>query len=161
MQPNYDANPSGPASGVKDAKPRKSNLQRPYYIGRMNEQGHIEHGDKRNQFIIPIGSEVRFQVDSGTPISREAVLLVNKPKLLKGGAIEYTITQPFKDDEDFSDEFNGSKLDTDYMEKVDAHPESSQYLLEFRVIFKESGSFFVQIAYQDAIDPELHRYTPE
>ena len=54
MQPNYDANPPGPASGVKDAKPRKTNLQRPYYIGRTNEQGHIEHGDKRNQFIIPI-----------------------------------------------------------------------------------------------------------
>ena len=120
---------------------------RPYYIGRMNEQGYLDYGDRNTQFIIPIGSEVRFQVDSGTPISKEAVLLVNKPKRTKGGEIEYTITQPFKDNEDFSEEFNGSKLDTDYMEKVDAHPESSQYLLEFRVIFKESGSFFVQIAY--------------
>ena len=47
---------------------------------------------------------------------------MNKPKQLKGGAVEYTITQPFKDDEDFAEEFSGSKLDTDYMEKVDAHP---------------------------------------
>lgn len=127
----------------------------------MNEQGYLDHGARNTQFIIPIGSEVRFQVDSGTPISKEAVLLVNKPKRFKDGGIEYTITQPFKDNEDFSEEFGGSKLDTDYMEKVDAHPDSSQYLLEFRVIFKESGSFFVQIAYQDAIDPELHRYSPE
>ena len=161
MQPNYDANPSGPASGVKNSKPRKTNLTRPYYIGRMNEQGYLDNGDSRNQFIIPIGSEVRFQIDSGTPISKEAVLLVNKPKHLKSGEIEYTITQPFKDDEDFAEEFAGSKLDTDYMEKVDAHPESSQYLLEYRVIFKESGSFFIQIAYQDAIDATVHRYSPE
>jgi hypothetical protein len=68
----------------------------PYYRARMNAEGMIEHNDPWKQFIIPMGAEVRFQVDIGTPISRNSKLLVNKPKKLASGELEYTITQPLE-----------------------------------------------------------------
>ena len=43
---------------------------------------------------------------------------------------------------------------------VEPDPEASEYLLEYRVHFGESGSFFVQIAYADEIDASITRYTP-
>jgi hypothetical protein len=126
----------------------------------------VEHGDSRKQFIIPVGAEVRFQIDLGTAISRNAKLLVNKPKKLASGELEYTITQPLKnrvasEEEEGSERaaYIGSDLDQDYLEMVEPHRASSVYLLEFRVHFKESGSFFVQVAYDDELDSSLTKYT--
>ena len=53
----------------------------------------------------------------------------------------------------------GSDLDQDYLEMVEPHGASSVYLLEFRVYFKESGSFFVQVAHDDELDSSLTKYT--
>lgn len=54
-------------------------------------------------------------------------------------------------------QFSGSELDTEYLERVDpynAAPEggssSSSLNLEYRVLFRETGSFFVQIEYFDS-----------
>ena len=58
----------------------------------MNELGNIENYSSRAQFIIPVGSELRIHIDSGTPVSRGAKILVNKPKKLANGEVEYTIT---------------------------------------------------------------------
>jgi hypothetical protein len=58
----------------------------------MNEHGELDHSDKEKQFIIPVDSEVRFQLDCGTAVSRGARLLVNKPQQLTNGEWEYTIT---------------------------------------------------------------------
>jgi hypothetical protein len=88
-------------------------------------------------------------------------LLVNKPKKLAGGEIEYTMTQPLLNEEPLDEvKFNGSELDTEYLEMVEPHPTPSQYQLEYRVLFEHSGSFFVQIAYEDEIDPEVAHYSP-
>jgi hypothetical protein len=46
----------------------------------MSDQGIIDDYNSRAQFIIPINSELRIQLDSGTEISRNAKLLVNKPQ---------------------------------------------------------------------------------
>ena len=53
----------------------------------------------------------------------------------------------------------GSDLDQDYLEMVEPHGASSVYLLEFRVHFKESGSFFIQVAHDDELDSSLTKYT--
>jgi hypothetical protein len=58
----------------------------------MDESGRLEHTDKEKQFIVPVDSEVRFQLEYGTKLSRGARLLVNKPLRLPTGALEYTIT---------------------------------------------------------------------
>lgn len=58
----------------------------------MNEKGELEYAESEKQFIIPVDSEVRFQLDYGPAISRGARLLVNKPKRLPEGELEYTIT---------------------------------------------------------------------
>jgi hypothetical protein len=42
---------------------------------------------------------------------------------------------------------------------VEPHAGTSQYQLEYRVHFAESGSFFVQLAYEDEIDPNVIQYT--
>jgi hypothetical protein len=42
---------------------------------------------------------------------------------------------------------------------VEPHAGTSQYQLEYRVHFAESGSFFVQLAYEDEIDPKVIHYT--
>ena len=75
--------------------------------------------------------------------------MVNKPKKLANGEVEYTITQPLTDQSDKQHDWSGSDLDTKYLEAVEAHPTSSEYMLEFRVNFDISGSFFVQIVYQN------------
>lgn len=94
---------------------------------------------------------------------------MNKPKLTREGHLEYTITQPFRQLEDGQVEnveeerkqsMPGSALDTEYLECVEPHAASSHYQQEFRVTFTESGSFFIQIAYQDAHDPNIDHYTP-
>jgi hypothetical protein len=70
----------------------------------------LNHSDKRKQFIIPVDSEVRFQLDCGTKISRGAKLLINKPKRLPSGEVEYTITQPLENDDGLGGGFEQSKL---------------------------------------------------
>lgn len=152
---------AGPASGqrtkeraapVKQPAGPKSLLDdpdRPYFVARMNDQGVLDHTDKEKQFIIPVDSEVRFHLDCGTGVSRGARLLVNKPKPQPNGGWEYTITQPLTNEEVDEDVWAGSELDSQYLEVVDADPEASQYYLEFRVLFDVSGSFFVQIVYED------------
>jgi hypothetical protein len=73
-------------------------------------------------------------VDCGIPISRDAKLLINKPKKLGKGAVEYTMTQPILNEEPLDHQaFDGSALDTQYLEQVDPYPTPSQYQLEFRV----------------------------
>ena len=37
---------------------------------------------------------------------------------------------------------------------VDPHKATSQYMMEFRVEFTESGSFFIQVQYSDEKDPK-------
>lgn len=70
------------------------------------------------------------------------------------------MTQPILNEEPLDHKsFEGSALDTQYLEQVDPYPTPSQYQLEFRVLFEYSGSFFVQLAYQDEVDPEVERYT--
>ena len=172
--------PSAPASGAKSdpsgaqltflgktevakvACPTIALRGRPYFVAKLLENGVLEHHHKEQQFIIPIDSEVRFQVDRGTKISRQARLLINKPKRYASGQVEYTITQPLENDDDQLDAqiLEGSELDADYLEMVEPDPEASEYLLEYRVHFGESGSFFVQIAYVDEIDASITRYTP-
>jgi hypothetical protein len=39
-----------------------------------------------------VNSEVRFQLDYGSEVSKGARLVVNKPKKLPNGSVEYTIT---------------------------------------------------------------------
>lgn len=71
-------------------------------------------------------------------------MLVNKPKKVAGGQVEYTMSQPLLNEVPLDDVvFEGSDLDTDYLEVVDPHPTPSQYQLEYRVLFEHSGSFFV------------------
>ena len=54
---------------------------------------------------------------------------MNKPKKLPNGEMEYTITQPLTNDPSKKHDWQGSDLDTQYLEAVDAHPESSEYML--------------------------------
>ena len=70
-------------------------------------------------------------------------MLINKPKKTAQGDIEFTITQPLENEEPLEHPFPGSQLDTDYLEAVEPHPDGSVYVLEYRVHFPESGSFFV------------------
>ena len=163
---------AGPASGAKArATYEKASAldgfggadedqDRPYFVAHLNEEGILDHADKEKQFIIPGGSEVRFHLNFGTKIARGARLLVNKPKRLPNGEVEYTITQPLSDKEGATDAWAGSELDSQYLEAVDADPEASQYQLEFRVFFAESGSFFVQIAYEDVLREGEVAYSP-
>jgi hypothetical protein len=82
------------------------------------------------------------------------------------GRVEYTITQPLDSKEDgaFEDEEEtrkrtvvGSELDTEYL--VCVQPDlTSLYQHEFTVQFNESGSFFVQVAYQEVSD--VDKFTP-
>jgi hypothetical protein len=44
------------------------------------------------------------------------------------------------------------------MEIVDPYDDKTRYGLEFRIQFFESGSFFVQIAYEDALSGKI-KYT--
>jgi hypothetical protein len=137
----------------------KKVLEQPYYVARLTDDGHIEGGDERKQFIVTMGSEVRFQLDYGTKISKEAKLLVNKPKKQADGGAEYTMTQPLtREGDDGMEEFQGSALDLQHLEMVEPHLGSSQYMMEFRMLFDESGSFFVQVAYKDDHDEEA--FTP-
>lgn len=77
-------------------------------------------------------------------------MIVNKPKKLKSGEMQYTITQPLSSDGKIDDKWKGSDLDSQYLEVVDAFAEASEYQLEFRVYFQISGSFFIQIQFEDA-----------
>jgi hypothetical protein len=79
---------------------------------------------------------------------------------MQDGSFQYTMTQPVLNEEPLDHQnFDGSDLDTQYLEQVDPYPTPSQYQVEFRVLFEHSGSFFVQLAYEDEIDPETERYT--
>lgn len=71
-----------------------ADLDKPYFIGKMNGDGVLDHTSEELQFIIPVDSEVRFHLDYGTKVSRGARLVVNKPKKLPNGELSYTITQP-------------------------------------------------------------------
>lgn len=127
-----------------------ADLDKPYFIGKMNGDGVLDHTSEELQFIIPVDSEVRFHLDYGTKVSRGARLVVNKPKKLPNGELSYTITQPLVAGEATkTDQWKGSELDERYLEVIDAHPASSEYMFEFRVLFDVSGSFFVQIVYED------------
>lgn len=42
-----------------------------------------------------------------------------------------------------TNKFSGSALDTEYLETVEPSKEVSDYVMEFRVKFSESGSFFI------------------
>ena len=123
--------PSAPASGAMTQNKTKRNRKDwPYYVARFRESGRINHSDKRKQFIIPVDSEVRFQLDVGHKISRGAKLLINKPKRLPNGEVEYTITQPLENDDGLGDEFEqeklaGSQLDTEYLEMLEPHAGTS------------------------------------
>ena len=138
---------------------------KPYYTARILQNGELEYYDKEKQFIIPAESEVRFQLDYGTPISLEAKLLVNKPKRLVNGEVEYTIASPMNDEGSFELEFakkdhmEGSLLDNEHLEVIDPYPTGSQFIHEFRVYFGESGSFFIQVAYEDQVGNEIEKYT--
>lgn len=56
-----------------------------------------------------------------------------------------------EEDNDGEEPFAGSELDTRYLEIVDPYNDRTRYGLEFRIQFFESGSFFVQIMYEDPI----------
>ena len=112
---------------------------------------------------MPTGTEIRFQLDYGTKISRGARLLVNKPKKFTDGSVEYTMTQPLENADPGKEapaEFAGSALNTEYLEMVDPHPTSSKYMMEFRLTFTESGSFFIQISYEDELNRDQELFTP-
>jgi hypothetical protein len=56
------------------------------------------------------------------------MLLINKPKQLAKGEVEYTMTQPLLNEETLDEaKFSGSELDTEYLEMVEPHPTPSQY----------------------------------
>ena len=76
----------------------------------MNDDDILDHSSKSQMFIVPVNSEVRFHLDYGTKISKGARLVVNKPKRLPNGEIEYTITQPLKVQQ-IAEEWKGSDLD--------------------------------------------------
>lgn len=60
---------------------------------------------------------MRFQLDCGIKISRDAKLLINKPKKKADGSVEYTMTQPILNEEPLDHkDFAGSALDTEYLE---------------------------------------------
>ena len=120
-----------------------TDLDKPYFIGKMNGDGVLDQTSEELQFIIPVNSEVRFHLDYGTKVSRGARLVVNKPKRLANGEVSYTITQPLVTGVAQTDDWKGSELDDRYLEVVDAHPASSEYMFEFRVFFDVSGSFFI------------------
>jgi len=50
--------------------------------------------------------------------------------------------------EDAEEQFAGSELETKYLEVVQPTNDPTRYGLEFKIQFFESGSFFVQIAYE-------------
>ena len=53
-------------------------------------------------------------------------MLVNKPKKVAGGQVEYTMSQPLLNEVPLDDvKFEGSDLDTEYLEVVDPHPTPS------------------------------------
>lgn len=119
-----------------------------YYIARFNDKGYIEGYHKEKQFIIPVNSEVRFFLDCGSKISNQAKLLVNKPLLnTKTGELDYTITQPFSNEDSDEEKFKGSELSTTQLQGYEPDESVSQYSLVFVVPFTESGSFFVQLVY--------------
>ena len=43
------------------------------------------------------------------------------------------MTQPLSNAEAIAEEFEGSALDTEYLEMVEPHAASSQYMMEFRL----------------------------
>ena len=131
-----------------------------YFLARMNAQGVLYHSHNEKLFIVPIGSKVKFEMDYGTPISRNPKLLVNKPLRDKDGNLSYTITQPksSKSESNMAKYNNHSILDTEYLETYLPCEKSSFYKIEFEVVFEESGSFFVQIEYEDLIDGKI-KYT--
>jgi hypothetical protein len=51
----------------------------PYYTARIDEKGMIEFDNDRKQFIVPTGTEIRFQLNYGSKISNNAKLVVNMP----------------------------------------------------------------------------------
>lgn len=76
-------------------------LNKVYFTTRFRENGELEGYQEKQQFIIPVNSEVRFYLDCGMTISKNARLLVNKPKYNKvTGEYEYTITQPMSNEND-------------------------------------------------------------
>ena len=77
---NTSTGPKSPSTQLKlvDVNAEKANFL--YFIAKMSDQGIIDDYNSRAQFIIPINSELRIQLDSGTEISRNAKLLVNKPQ---------------------------------------------------------------------------------
>jgi hypothetical protein len=57
----------------------------------------IEFDDDRKQFIVPTGTEVRFQLNAGTKISNNAKLCINMPIVNKNfmgssTTVDYTYT---------------------------------------------------------------------
>lgn len=84
-------------------------MNKVYFTTRFNDSGELEGYNKRNQFLIPVNSEVRFTIDAGIKISKNAKLLINKPQVnTKTGTTEYTITQPMTIDDDQSFTYEGS-----------------------------------------------------
>ena len=61
-------------------------------------------------------------------------------------------------DDDEEESFAGSELDTKYLEMIEPWGDPTNYGLEYRIQFFESGSFFVQIAYEDGVTG-VQRYT--
>ncbi len=62
------------------------------------------------------------------------------------------IMKPYITTEDEVDQkllYRGSQLESVYLEKVEAHNYEFSVNLEFRIVFPEAGSFFVQLDYYD------------
>jgi hypothetical protein len=57
----------------------------------------------------------------------------------------YTATLPKGSSEALQASLKGSQLNIDYLETIKQYGNVSQFQVEFRVPFNESGSFFIQI----------------
>lgn len=76
----------------------------------------------------------------------------------KTGEVEYTITQALTLNGDQQD-FEGTQLNDTHLEMIEADRTLSKYSLTFKVQFCYSGSFFVQIVYDDPTQEEGENYT--
>jgi hypothetical protein len=146
---------------LKQEKREEVSLNRTYIMTRFDDNGELEGYHKEKQFIIPVNSEVRFFLDCGSKIATNATLLVNKPfHNSKTGELEYTITQPLKNEESDDDlTFEGSSLSTTHLESYEPDTSISVYSVVFKVPFTEAGSFFVQLAYHDPANPSGDLFT--
>ena len=105
-----------------------------YYISRFDSKGKLQNFHPHKQFVIDQGSEVRFELDYG--LFEDPEVVVNFPDPETG---MYTNTQPFYQTLD------GSKLNQTYMCVIS--PTHSSFCMTFKVNFKHSGSFFIQISH--------------